>query len=143
MPKVIAAQPNMGGALCESSVIPFLVLRRKVWLRPAAGVPYKRAVTLPLYESARHLAHSKILSGSKSPQKCVYSIPAQETAKYRAKFGWPLVSDVTALTKPRRETNWNLLGCPKLQNRSQPLVGQSLGPKFAILWGRLEEVLMF
>jgi len=31
------AQPNIGGALCESSVIPFLVLRRKVWLAPAAG----------------------------------------------------------------------------------------------------------
>ena len=40
-PNVMAAQPNIGGALCKSSVIPFLVhvLRRKVWLTPAAGVP--------------------------------------------------------------------------------------------------------
>jgi len=38
MPNVMAAQPNIGGALCESSVIPFIVPRRKVWLRPAAGV---------------------------------------------------------------------------------------------------------
>jgi len=29
---------------------------------------------------------------------------AQETAKHRAKFCWPLVSDVAAVTKPRRET---------------------------------------
>jgi len=29
MPNVMAAQPNIGDALCESSVIPFLVPRRK------------------------------------------------------------------------------------------------------------------
>jgi len=39
MPNVMAAQPNIGGALCESSVIPFLVPRRKLWLTPAAGLP--------------------------------------------------------------------------------------------------------
>jgi len=38
MPNVMAALPNIGGALCESSVIPFLVPRRNVWLTPAAGV---------------------------------------------------------------------------------------------------------
>jgi len=37
MPNVMAAQPNIGGALCESSNIPFLVSRRKVWLTPAAA----------------------------------------------------------------------------------------------------------
>jgi len=52
------------------------------------------------------------------------STPAQETAKHRAKFDWRPLSDVGAVTKPRRETRWNLLGCPKLANRSQPLVGQ-------------------
>jgi len=35
MPNVMAAQPNIG----ENSVILFLVPQRKVWLRPAAGVP--------------------------------------------------------------------------------------------------------
>ena len=32
LPNVMAAQPNIGGALCESSVIPFPVRRHKVWL---------------------------------------------------------------------------------------------------------------
>jgi len=45
--------------------------------------------------------------------------------KDRAKFGWPPVSNVAVLMKPRCETNWNLLGCPKLVNRSQPLWGGS------------------
>jgi len=31
---------------------------------------------------------------------------------------------VPCITLPRRETRWNLLGCPKLANRSQPLVVQ-------------------
>jgi len=30
-----------------------------------------------------------------------------------------------AVTLPRRETSWNLVGCPKLTKRSQPLVGRS------------------
>ena len=43
MPNVMAALPNIGGALYGSSVIPFLVPRRKVWLTPAAGVPCSNA----------------------------------------------------------------------------------------------------
>ena len=35
--------PNIGGALYGSSVIPFLVPRRKVWLTPAAGMPCSNA----------------------------------------------------------------------------------------------------
>jgi len=34
----------------------------------------------------------------------IYSVSAQETAKDRAKFGWPPVSDVAAVMKPRLET---------------------------------------
>ena len=43
MPNMMAAQPNIGGDLCESSVIPFLVPRRKVWMTSAAGVPCSNA----------------------------------------------------------------------------------------------------
>jgi len=100
-PIVMAALPNTGGALCESSVIPFPVRRRKVW--------ECSAVTLPKKANARlgrkvNFAPGKILSGGKSPQKCIYSVPAQETAKHRAMFGWPPVSDFAAVTKARRET---------------------------------------
>ena len=42
-----------------------------------------------------------------------------------AKFGWPLLY-CCAVTLPRREGRWNLEGCPKLVNRSQPLVRRSL-----------------
>jgi len=66
----------------------------------------------------------------------IYSIAAQETAKHRAKFGWPPVTDVTAVTKKRRETRQNLLGCRKLQNRSQPQLGRS-SPYCGDVWRRL------
>ena len=36
-------KPNIGDAVYESSVIPFRVPRRKVWLTPAAGVPCSNA----------------------------------------------------------------------------------------------------
>jgi len=42
-----------------------------------------------------------------------------------AKFGWCSLFDCHAVTLPRRESRWNLQGCPKLVNWSQPLVGRS------------------
>jgi len=90
-----------------------------------------RAVTLPIIGERKtwtqiEFCTCKIPSGGKSPRKCIYSVPAQETAKHRTKFGWLPLSDVAAVTKPRRETRWNLLGCPKLANRSQLLVDRNL-----------------
>ena len=40
-----------------------------------------------------------------------------------------------AVTLPRSETRWNLLGCPKLTKWSQPLVGRS-SPYCKDMWGR-------
>jgi len=42
-----------------------------------------------------------------------------------AKFGYCPLLECRAVTLPRRETRWNLQECPKLVNRSQPLVGRS------------------
>jgi len=35
-----------------------------------------------------------------------------------------VILECRAVTLPRRETRWNLQGCPKLPDRSRPLVGQ-------------------
>jgi len=50
------------------------------------------------------------------------------------KFGWCPILECSAVTLPRRKTRWNLQGCPKLANRSQPLVGRSL-PYCEDMWG--------
>jgi len=86
-----------------------------------------------------NFAPGKIRLRNNSPRKCIHSVPAQETAKHRAKFGWPSLSDVT---KRRPETRWNLLGCPKLPNRSQPLVHQS-SPYCEHVWRRYWCVTVF
>ena len=61
-------------------------------------------------------------------------------AKYRwrplfkvAKFGWCPLLKCRAVTLPRLETRWNLQGCPKLLNQSQPLVSQS-SPNYEDMW---------
>ena len=63
-------------------------------------------------------------------------------AKYRwrplfnaAKFGWRPLLECRAVTLPRRESRWNLKGCPKLANRSQPLVVRS-SPYYEDMWRR-------
>jgi len=112
---------HISGAVCESSIIPFLVPHHKVCLKTSAQC---HAATLPKYKNSRlgckvNFAPGKIPSGDKSSRKCIYTVPAQEMAKHRAKSGWLLLSNVGAVTC------WNLLGCPKLPNWPQPLVGQS------------------
>jgi len=66
------------------------------------------------------------------------------SAKYRwcplfnaAKFGWRPLLECRAVTLPRRESHWNLQGCSKLANRSQPLVGQS-SPYYEDMWRRYQ-----
>jgi len=98
------------------------------------------AVTLPTGERKNwrmqvNFAPSKILLRSNSRWKCVYSLPAQVRAKHCEKLGWLLLSDVAAVTKPKRENRWNYLGCPKLTNRSQLLVGRS-SPHCEDMWRR-------
>jgi len=93
---------------------------------------YRRTQDLDVY--SEYCTGQNSVRG-KSFRKCIYSVPAHETAKHLAKFGWPPVSDVAAVTKARSETSSNLLGCPKLQNRSQPLVGRS-SPYIVRTWRR-------
>ena len=46
MPNVMTTQVNIGGAFCDSSVIPFLVPCGKVWLTPTAEVPCSNAANV-------------------------------------------------------------------------------------------------
>ena len=66
--------------LCKSSIIPFLVRRHKAWLT----IQYRR---MQDFAHKVNFALVKTLSEGKTLQKCIYSVTAQETAKYRAKFG--------------------------------------------------------
>jgi len=63
--------------------------------------------------------HPRLLTSFFHWQKDTYSYDTEKLAA-----GWPPVTDDTAVMKARHETRWNLLECPKLVNRAQPLVGQ-------------------
>ena len=50
-----------------------------------------------------------------------------------AKFGWRPLLECRAVMLPRCESRWNLQGCPKLVNRSQPLASWS-SPYCGDMW---------
>jgi len=99
----------------ESSIILFLVPRCKVWLTPTARV---------LCSNAANIGERKTWTQSEfctwqgqEPPRCIHSVPAQETTKRHAKFGWPPLSDVK-MRNPLKFAG----ACRKLANRSQPSV---------------------
>jgi len=67
-----------------------------------------RAVMLPIGErktwrtQTEYCTWQNSVTGQQPPKMC--SVAAHETAKHRAKFGWLPLSDVAAVTEPRRET---------------------------------------
>jgi len=52
-----------------------------------------------------------------------------------AKFGRRPLLEFRAVMLPRCKTRWNVQGCPKLANGSQPLVGRS-SPYYENMWRR-------
>jgi len=54
---------------------------------------------------------------------------------FNAAFGWRPLLECRAVMLPRRKSHWNWKGCPKLANRSQPLVGRS-SPYYEDMWRR-------
>ena len=71
-----------------------------------------------------------------------YAQPDGRPAEYRwrhlfnaAKFGWRPLLECRTVTLPRRDTRWNMTGCPKPANWSQPLVGRS-SPYRGDMWRR-------
>jgi len=80
MPNVMAALPNIGVAPSAQ--------RHKVWLTPSARVTRSNAANIG---EGKILTQSEFCSWQnsvrgKSHRKCIYSIPAEETAKHCAKF---------------------------------------------------------
>ena len=106
MPNVMAAQPNIGGSICENSVIPLLVPRHKVWLTSTARVPCGHTANAgerKTWTQSEFSNWKNSVRGKAAKMYIGYSVPAQETTK-STKFGWHQVSDVAAVTKQRRET---------------------------------------
>ena len=87
MPNVMAAQPNIGGALCKSSVIPFLVQCYKVWLTAAARVPCSNTANIGECKTCTLSEFCKNSVREQEPQKCIYKGKERKSI-YIALF-WP------------------------------------------------------
>jgi len=62
---------NIGGALCKSSLFPFLVPRRKVWLMPADEVPCSNAANTgerKTWTESEFCSGQNFINGQKSPK---------------------------------------------------------------------------
>jgi len=53
-------------------------------------------------------------------------------------FGWRPLLECRAVTMLRRQTRWNYQGVPK----TNETISAASGPKFTILWGHVEEILL-
>ena len=98
MPNVIAAweyrwRPLLEMTRSESSIIPFPVPCRKVWFTSTARVPCSNTANIGERKTwtQSEFCAGRIPLGDKAP-KCIYGVPAHETAKHRAKLGWWLIS---------------------------------------------------
>ena len=89
-PNVMTTLPNIGGVLCS-------MLESLADAHYSSAVPYRCKYRRMQDLDAKWILHLAKFHyvGARAPWKCIYSIPAQEMAKHRAKFGWPLLSDVS------------------------------------------------
>jgi len=72
----------------------------------------------------------------------MYSVHVQETAKRRAKFGWPPVNDVAAVTKPSQAKTRNALKFAGMHQTKKRISGAN-EQMFILLCGHIEEILLF
>ena len=78
-----------------------------------------------------NFARGKIPSWGKSRRKCIYSVPAQETAKHRCKVWFASGERHRCNNEGKTRNSLKFDGVPQT---NKPISAVS-GPKFAILWG--------
>jgi len=135
MPNVMAAQPNVGGALCKRSVIPF----QKVWPTPAAGVPCSNAANIgegKTWTQSEFCIWQNSVRG-KSRRKCIIQCSSPGDGQTSCKV-W-LASGVQRRCSNEAKTRSPLkfAGVPQTVklNRSQPLMGR-VSPYCEDMWRR-------
>jgi len=128
MPNVMAAQPNIGGAICGSSVIRFPVPHRKVWLTHTAGVPCSNAANTgerkTWTQSELRIRQNSVME--QEPLKMYISCTSPGDGQTLCKV-WLASSERRRCSNEAKKRNpLKFAGMPKLPNRSQPLVGRAV-----------------
>jgi len=120
---MMAAQPSIGGVLCESSVIPFLIPCRKVWLTPTAPVLCSNTANV---EKHKIWTQSEFCSGQNSvrgqePPKMYLQCTSQGDSETSCKGLLTSVERRWCSNEAKTPNFLKFAGVP--QTRSQPLVG--------------------
>jgi len=90
------------------------LLNAAVCLMPTTWVPCSNAANIgecKTWTQSEFCTWQNSITGQE-PLKCIHSVLAQEMAKHPAKFGWLPLTEVAAVTKPRRETVEICWGAP-------------------------------
>ena len=137
MPNVTAALTNIGGALYKSSSIPFLVPRRKVWLTPTVRVPCSNAANI----GKRKTWTQSEFCTWQNPRRArapgnVYSPGDGQTS---CKVWLTSVERRRCSNEANTRNPLKFAGVPQTR---QPISAVS-PPKFIILCGHVEEILLF
>jgi len=142
MPNVMAAQPNIGGTLCESSVSSFLVLLHKVWLCTAAArVPCSHNANTGERKTgtqSEFCSWQNAVRGQ-DPPKMYIQCTSPGDGKASCKV-W-LASGERRRCSNEANTGNPLKFAGVSQTRQQ--ISATSVPKFTILWERMEEILLF
>jgi len=128
----------------ETSVIPFLVPRHKVWLTPTAWVPFSNAANYRRTQDldAHRIFHLAAFRYGARPQKCINCVPARRRsniAQSLVDLRWAML--LLPFIVWWIKAVWNPLKFAGVPQICQPLTAVS-GPKFTILCGHVEEVLL-
>jgi len=87
MPNVMAAQPNIGDAVCESSAIPFLVPCHKVWFTPTVPLPCSKAAEIgerKTWTQSEFYTWQNSVRGEEPPKMYIYySSPGDGQPSYK------------------------------------------------------------
>ena len=121
----------------KSSVIPFFVLRRKVWLAPTARVPCSNAANIEgktwkqstWLNSVRGQEPPKMYTSCTSPEDCQTSCKVWLTSVERRRCS-------------NEARSRNRLKFSAVSQTRQAISAVS-GPKFTILLGHMEQILLF
>ena len=119
------------------------LLNATVRLTPTARVPCNRpnaanVVECKIWTQSEFCTWQNSVRGQESLKMYIYSVPAQETAKHRAKFGWLPLRDVGKGNQAKTRSRLKFACVSKTRQQ----ISSVSRPKFTILWGHVEEILL-
>jgi len=141
MPNVMAAQLNIGGAVCESSIIPFLAPGHNVWLTAAARVLCSNATNIGECKTSTQsefCSWQNSVRGQEPPKMHIQCTSAGDD-QTSCEVWLTSVEQCLCSNATKTRNRLKFTGVPETHQQ----ISATSGPKFTILWGHVDEILLF